>query len=204
MDGSELVLTWAISEGRMSYQPENSLVAQFRGSDPLGDTPVGKSKIGGVIQYTDLALVGIMAVPDHPGIAAGVFEALGKRAISVLFIAQCIDLNNYTHIVLCVASKDLSLSLALLEPIRQKFGGQRVMHNARVAIVSIFGPDFRERPGIAGLMCGELARADINILSMSTSMSSVSCVIEEDRLPDAVAVLKETFDFHDRWNIIVQ
>jgi aspartate kinase len=165
---------------------------------------VDKTKIGGVIQYTDLALVGMMAVPDRPGIAGAVFEALGKRGINVLFIAQCIGLNNYTHIALCVASKDLSQSLAVLEPIRQKFGGQGVTHNPRVAIVSIFGPDFRERPGIAGLMSAEMAKAQINILSISTSMSSVSCVIDEDRLPDAVAVLRGTFEFHDRWNIVVQ
>ncbi len=161
-------------------------------------------KIGGVIQYTDLALVGMMAVPDRPGIAAAVFETLGKRGINVLFIVQSIDLNNNTHIVFCVASKDLSLTLGLLEPIKDRFGGQGLIHNPRVAIVSIFGPDFKERPGIAGMMYTALAKADINILSISTSMSSVSCIIDKVRLPDAVEALRDAFEFHDRWNIVVQ
>lgn len=160
-----------------------------------------REKMGGVIQYTDLALVGIMAVPDRPGIAAAVFETLGKRGINVVFIVQSTDLNNNTHIVFCVASKDLSLVLGLLEPVREKFGGQRLTHNSSVAIVSIFGPDFKERPGIAGTMYAGLADAGINILSISTSMSSVSCVIDRNRLADAVEALKGIFEFDNRWTL---
>ena len=161
-------------------------------------------KIGGVIQYTDLALVGMMGVPDRPGIAAAVFDTLGKKGINVIFIVQSIDLNNNTHIVFCVASKDLSQALGLLEPVRGRFGGQELTHNPRVAIVSVFGPDFKERPGIAGMMYSALAKAGINILSISTSMSSVSCVINRGRLSDAVEALKDAFEFHDRWNIAVE
>lgn len=163
-----------------------------------------KEKIGGVIQYTDLALVGMMSVPDRPGIAAAVFDTLGKRGINVLFIVQSIDLNNNAHIVFCVASKDLSRALGLLEPVKDRFGGQGLIHNPRVAIVSIFGPDFKERPGIAGMMCFALAEADTNILAISTSMSSVSCVIDRDRLADAMQALRGTFEFHDRWSIAAQ
>jgi len=141
-------------------------------------------RIGGVIQYTDLALVEMMAVPDRPGIAAAVFKTLGKRGINVLFIVQSIDLKNNTHIVFCVTSKDVSQTLGLLEPVKERVGGRELIHNPRVAIVSIFGPDFKEGPGIAGVMYTVLARADINILSISTSKSSVSCVIDEDRLPN--------------------
>jgi aspartate kinase len=159
------------------------------------------AKIGGIIQYTDLALVGMMAVPDRPGIAAAVFETLGKRGINVVFIVQSIDLNNSTHIVFCVASKDLSLALGLLEPVRERFGGEKLIHNANVAMVSIFGPDFKERPGIAGMMYAALSDAGINILSISTSMSSVSCVINRRRLDDAVEALKDAFELHDRWSL---
>ena len=159
-------------------------------------------KIGGVIRYTDLALVGMMAVPDHPGIAAAVFEALGKRGINVLFIVQCIDLDNNTHIVFCVASKDLSLALGLLEPLKERFGGQRLIHIPRVAVVSVFGPDFKETPGVAGMMYAALADAGINILSISTSMSSVSCVINGHRLADAVEALKGAFEFDNSPSLV--
>ena len=155
---------------------------------------MNRVKIGGILQHTDLALVGMMAVPDRPGIAAAIFKALGKRGVNVLSIVQTIDLDNNTHVVFCVASKDVFVALGLLEPLKERFGGRKVTHRAGVALVSIFGPDFREIPGVAGMMYTALAEAGINILSISTSMSSVSCVIDQVRLDDAVAALKDTFE----------
>ncbi len=61
-------------------------------------------------------------------------------------------------------------------------------------MISIFGPDFRERPGIAGTMFSALGAREINILAISTSISTVSCVIDIDRLGDAVDAMRETFD----------
>ena len=155
---------------------------------------MGRVKIGGILQHTDLALVGMMAVPDRPGIAAAIFETLGKRGINALSIVASIDLDNNTQVVLCVASKDVLVALGLLEPLKERFGGREVTHRAGVAIVSIFGPDFRETPGVAGMMYAAVADAGINILAINTSMSSVSCVIHQARLDDAVAALKDTFE----------
>ncbi len=155
---------------------------------------MGRVTIGGILQYTDLALVGMMAVPDRPGVAAAIFKTLGKRGINVVSIVQLVDLDNNTHVVFCVASKDASVALGLLEPVKERFGGRGITHRARVAVVSIYGPDFRERPGIAGMMYTALADAGINILSISTSISSVSCVIDRARLDDAVEALKDKFE----------
>jgi aspartate kinase len=155
---------------------------------------VAKVKIGGILQQKDLALVGMMAVPDRPGIAAAIFKALGRRGINVLSIVQLIDLDNNTHVVFCVASKDASVALGLLEPLKDRFGGRKMTDRSGVAMVSIFGPDFRHTPGVAGMMHAALAGAGINILSISTSLSSVNCVIDQARLEDAVAALKETFE----------
>jgi aspartokinase len=63
-----------------------------------------------------------------------------------------------------------------------------------VAVLSIFGPDFRERPGIAGTMFSALGSRDVNILAISTSISTLSCVIDADRLGEAVSAMRETFD----------
>lgn len=154
--------------------------------------------IGGLIQYTDLALVGIIAILNRPGIAAPVFETSGKRGINALFVFQSIDLNGNTHVVFCLGSKDLSRTLGLLQPVKESFRGQGLIHNHSVAAVSIFGPDFRERPGNAGMMCGALAKADINVLSMSTSVSRVSCIVDKECLDAAVEVSGDTFELHDR------
>jgi aspartate kinase len=156
---------------------------------------VPTAKIGGILQQKDLALVGMMAVPDRPGIAAAIFKTLGRRGINVIFIVQLVDLDNNTHVEFCVASKDASVALGLLRPLKERFGGRGITHRSRVAMVSIFGPDFKETPGIAGIMHTALADAGINILSISTSISSVNCMIDQERLDDAVAALKDAFEF---------
>ena len=63
-----------------------------------------------------------------------------------------------------------------------------------VSLLSIFGPDFRERPNIAGVFFSALAAQGINILAVSTSISTLSCLIDGDRLDDAVAAICDVFE----------
>jgi len=135
-----------------------------------------------------------MGIPDRPGVAGAILSSLGREGINVEFIVQCIDLNNNDHVVFCVARDDLEAALSTLERIKSELGAKEVIHNPNVGIVSIFGPDFRERPGIAGTMFSALASVGINILAISTSISTVSCVIDADLLPQAVEVLEKTFE----------
>ena len=71
---------------------------------------------------------------------------------------------------------------------------KQVIQRPNVAIISIFGPDFRERPGIASTMFSALGAKQINILAISTSISTLSCVIDADCLDEAVVAMRETFD----------
>jgi aspartate kinase len=152
-----------------------------------------KIKIGGIIQITCLAEVGMLGIPDRPGTAAAILGALGKAGINVQFIVQCIDMSNRDHVVLCVHEGDLDATLRIMDDIKAGIGAESVVSQPKVAIVSIFGPDFRERPAISGTMFEALAAQGINILAISTSISTVSCVIDSEHVADAVAALKETF-----------
>lgn len=151
-------------------------------------------KIGGIIQNTHLAEVGVLGIPDRPGTAAAILGALGKAGINVQFIVQCIDMRNRDHVVLCVHEDDLDTTLGIMDDVKAHICAECVVNQPKVAVVSIFGPDFRERPAIAGTMFEALADQEINILAISTSISTVSCVIDSERLDEAVAALKETFD----------
>jgi aspartate kinase len=153
-----------------------------------------KIRIGGIMQNAHLALVNVTAVPDRPGIAAAILNSLGSRSVNVQFIVQCIDQNHQDQVALCVDRDDLSLSLQLVEHLAPGLPAGKVVAQPEVAIVSIFGPDFRERPGIAGTMFKALADRGVNILAVSTSISTVSCVIEFERLDAALLALRETFD----------
>ncbi|MDH7485575.1 MAG: ACT domain-containing protein [Anaerolineae bacterium] len=153
-----------------------------------------KAKAGGIIQNPNLARIGVMSMPDRPGIASAVLSALGKRGINVEFIVQCIDLENRSHIILCVAQDSLEEALAAIEKTRSEVLPEEVICQRDVAMVSVFGPHFRDYPGIAGLTFSALAGAGINILAISTSISTISCVISRDGLSEAVRALQKAFD----------
>jgi len=153
-----------------------------------------KLKIGGILYKTDLAEIGAMSIPDRPGIAGAILKALGDRGISVRFIVQCIDPHKLSHVLLCVAEEDLEDALSTVKSIQSDIGAQMVVHKPRVGMVSIFGPDFQERPGLAGAMFSALASVGINIQAISSSIATVSCLIDADRMPEAVEVLHQTFE----------
>jgi aspartokinase len=155
---------------------------------------MAKIKIGGIMQTTGLAKVGVMSIPDQPGIAGKIMSAMGERGINVQFIVQLIDIHESSHVVFCIAEDELERAQDILEGLRDKVGGEQVIQRPNVAIISIFGPDFRERPGIASEMFSALGAKGINILAISTSISTLSCVIDADCLDAAVAAMRETFD----------
>jgi aspartate kinase len=152
-----------------------------------------KMQIGGIMHNDDVSLVGVMSIPDRPGVAGAVLSALGEQDINVQFIVQCIDLNGQDHVVFCVSRDDLQRSLDVLEDVKAKICAGKIISNEEVGLVSIFGPDFRQRPGVAGAMFNALASVGINIMAISSSISTISCVVTAERLPDAMRVLHETF-----------
>ena len=155
---------------------------------------MGKIRIGGIMQNAHLSLLNVTAVPDRPGIAASILGELGTRGINVQFIVQCIDQNHQDQVSLCIDRDDLPMALDAVSSVAPNLQAGQVIPFPEVAIVSIFGPDFRERPGIAGTMFEALAAEGINIMAISTSISTVSCVIESDLLEPALNSLRRTFD----------
>jgi aspartate kinase len=152
-----------------------------------------KIQIGGIMHNDDVSLIGVMAIPDRPGVAGTILSVLGENKINVQFIVQCIDLNEQDHVVFCVARDDMEKALDVVGGVKSEVGAEKVVHDEFVGLISIFGPDFRQRPGIAGTMFKALASAGINIQAISTSISTISCVIAADKIPDAIHILHETF-----------
>lgn len=155
---------------------------------------MGKIKIGGIIQNKNLAQISLLGLTNQPEVAGQIFSLLGREGINVQFIVQATEGVEKSHIVFCIDQKDREKALNILS--KNPFGGglQQIIPYHPVAIVSIFGPHFREKPAIAGRMFSALSAAGINILAISTSISTLSCVIPEPLLSLAVQVLSETFE----------
>jgi aspartokinase len=156
---------------------------------------MGETKIaaGGVLHSSRLCLVGVMSAPDQKGLIAAIFRELSREGLNAEFIVQSIDLNNESHVQFCVDAGDSAEVVAAMQEIATTLGVRKVMVVENVALISVYGPDFRHRPGIAGLAFESLAKVDVNILATSTSISTVSCVIAETDYETALGAWQDVF-----------
>ena len=150
-------------------------------------------RIGGIIQRRDLARIGTLGIPKRPGTAGAILTALGSKGINCAFIVQMGNAEKQDNIVFCVAQSQLEAALDILKGVSDRVGAEAMVHGSAVAMLAIFGPHFGERPGIAGTMFTALAAAGIDTLAISTSVSTISCLVDAEQLDDAIQVLRETF-----------
>ena len=154
----------------------------------------GKVKVGGIMANMGLATVGIHSIPDRPDVPGIVLHTLGEKNINIEFIVHNLDLEGNGNLTFCIDQKNLESALEVLEKIKSLIEAKGVSYQPNVAVISVFGPHFRERPMISGLILNALAISGINVLAISTSISSCSCLIQGDQVEDAMRALHETFE----------
>jgi aspartokinase len=154
----------------------------------------GKVKVGGIMANMGLATVGIHSIPDRPDVPGIVLHTLGEKNINIEFIVHNLDLEGNGNLTFCIDQKNLESALEVLEKIKSLIEAKGVSYQPNVAVISVFGPHFRERPMISGLILNALAISGINVLAISTSISSCSCLIQANQVEDAMRALHETFE----------
>ncbi|OLC17403.1 MAG: aspartate kinase [Candidatus Rokubacteria bacterium 13_1_40CM_69_27] len=150
--------------------------------------------VTGVTHDRSQAKVSILRVPDRPGIAAQVFGAIAEKNIVVDMIVQNISRDGYTDMSFTLPRGDHTRAVAVLEDVARTVRAQGIVHDQRVAKVSIVGVGMRSHSGVAARMFATLAREGINIQMISTSEIAVSCVIEDKYAELAVRALHEAFE----------
>jgi aspartate kinase len=150
--------------------------------------------VTGVTHDRGQAKISILRVPDRPGIAARVFGAIAERNIVVDMIVQNISRDGYTDMSFTVPRGDHARAVAALEDVARAIGAQGVVHDERVAKVSIVGVGMRSHSGVASRMFNVLAQEGVNIQMISTSEIAVSCVIEDKYTELAVRALHDVFE----------
>jgi aspartate kinase len=153
-----------------------------------------KIKIGGIMQSDGRALLKIMSVPDHVSVAGTVFKAMGENSINIELLAESFDLDDCGNFSIVIDQKDLDRALSVLEEVKPTIDAKVVSHTPDVAVITVFGPHLREKPRIHGTMFSTIASLGISSLAISTSISSVSCVVEGRHLSTAVEALTDVFD----------
>ncbi len=170
------------------------------GEEELGEgiDDMERQLITGIAHDKNEAKITLVQVPDRPGAVASIFAPLADAGINVDMIIQNIAHSTgstpaSTDVTFTVPAADLSRSLDVLEAGRAAIGYERMVHDTRVAKISVVGVGMRSHAGVASTMFTTLGQRGINVQAISTSEIKVSVLIDEDETELAVRVLHTAY-----------
>jgi aspartate kinase len=151
--------------------------------------------ITAVTHSTSEARMTLIGVPDEPGAAARIFEALAGANVNVDMIVQNepASAGGLAEISFTLPREDLRVANAALEPLAGEAFAELLAHQD-MGKVSIVGAGMRSHPGVAAKVFGVLANEGVNIDMISTSPIKISCVIDLERVEQAVQLLHSAFE----------
>ncbi len=161
-------------------------------------TDVERQLITGIAHDKNEAKITLTAVPDKPGAVSAIFEPLATANINVDMIIQNIAHRSSgsasaTDVTFTVPAADLARSIEALNQAREAIGFGELVHDTRVAKVSVVGVGMKSHAGVASTMFTTLGARGINIQAISTSEIKVSVLIHEDETELAVRVLHTAY-----------
>ena len=153
-----------------------------------------KKVVTGIAYSKNNAKVSILGVVDKPGVAADIFEPIGKNNINIDMVIQNTSFDGSTaNITFTIKREDLEKTLNIIEKNKEKINYNKVVHDDRLAKVSIIGAGMIANAGVTHKMFRSLASEKINILAISTSEIKISVLIREDLTQKAVKILHKEF-----------
>jgi aspartate kinase len=140
------------------------------------------------------ARISILGVPDQPGVAAKVFDALAAAEIVVDMIIQNSSQDRArTDLTFTVPKANVSEAKRLTEALAATLGASEVKTDTNISKVSVVGVGMRSHSGVAAKMFSVLSQSGVNIQMIATSEIKISIVIDEAYTELAVRVLHQAF-----------
>jgi aspartate kinase len=179
--------TWVSDTRRTTDQPE-------------GVEPMEQAIISGVAHDRSEAKITVVGVPDKPGEAAAIFQALADAEINIDMIVQNISAaaTGRTDISFTLPKSDGQTAMAALDRIRPSIGFEDLLYDDRVGKISLIGAGMRSHPGVSAAFFSALAAAGVNIEMISTSEIRISVVVRGEHVDVAVRAVHSAFDLDAR------
>jgi aspartate kinase len=198
--GAKVMQSTAVQASMIENIPIHvrSTFSEKAGTKIISESDIDYKKvITGIAYSKSNAKVSVVGVIDKPGVAADIFEPIGKNNINVDMVIQNTSLDGKkANVTFTIKREDLSKTLSLIEKNKKKINYNKIIHDDKLAKVSIIGAGMIVNPGVTYKMFRSLADAKINILAISTSEIKISVLIKEDLTQKAVKVLHETFELN--------
>ncbi len=138
------------------------------------------------------ALVTFTDLPDTPGVAADVFEEIGRQKLFVDMIVQSHPRGGRAELSFTVPSVDRERAIEVAGKIA-KARGATVANVPNVAKLSITGVGIRSHAGVADRLFAPLGDAGVNVDLVSTSEVRLNVVVAAEQGKQSLEVLRKAF-----------
>ena len=168
---------------RSSWSQEPGTLLTSSGTNRRGSgegLELGKPVDGAELD-TAQAVLALAHVPDQPGVAAQLFEALSAAGLNVDLIVQSTHEGSSNDIAFTVAEAQLAAAEGVCRGLLAAMGpgasDATLSTEAGMAKLSISGAGIMGRPGVAARLFDTLAKQGINLRLIATSEVKVSCLV---------------------------
>jgi aspartokinase len=153
----------------------------------------GKIECGGLTRREDLVLVELRGFAPLAGHRRNVLKRFGDYAIPLCYLTVSWDAEDAENLCICLNRADLERAEPLLAMLSIEIAPRRVVTWHPVTILTVYGPHFLERYGLANEFIATLADHRLTVLSICSSVNSVSFVVHERDVENTVHALSERF-----------
>ena len=195
--GAKVMQSAAVQTAMMYEIPlqVRSTFTEREGTEIFNQDSIDYTKsVTGVAYSKDDAKITLMGVEDKPGVAADIFEPLGKEQINIDMVIQNISPDGKnTDLTFTIKRDDLNKTIEIIKN-NQKIKFASMGHDNKVSKISIVGAGMVTTPGVTYKMFRGLSDENINILAISTSEIKLSVIINESDTLKAIKKLHKIFD----------
>ena len=176
-----------------------SSFSQREGTWVIHDTSEGdqmeQAIISGVAHDRSEAKITVVGVPDRPGEAAAIFQAIADAEINIDMIVQNVSAasTGRTDITFTLPKSDGTKGIAALERQKSEIGFDDLLYDDQIGKVSLIGAAMRSHPGVSATFFRALADAGVNVELISTSEIRISVVCRVASLDAAVTAVHTAF-----------
>ena len=150
--------------------------------------------VSGVALDKNQAKVVVSDLPDHPGTAAELFNALADADISVDMIVQNIGREGKANMTFTVPRDAINRAEKTVVELFPDEAQGKLFEASDIAKVSVVGVGMRTHTGVAAKLFAALAQAGVNIQLVSTSEIKIAVGIDPKEAEKATRIVHDAFD----------
>jgi aspartokinase len=141
--------------------------------------------VGGIKASQRVEIIKFSIEGEQAGLLGTILEALGDNGINIWFVVQARTRDDVINITLCVDPEAVKGATAIINDLSPD---TRLSGTAAGTVLSVF--PYRDNPDTAHRFFKALEEVAVPVLAVSTSLSSLSCLVPHDQ----TAVVREALE----------